>query len=115
MPAQIFNLDYLYEVFEGNKASIIEVVELFIKELPVATKALNTAAKSKDKEEIRKSAHKIKSSLRAVGAKELADIAAKMEHACDKNFNEIPGLLNKFNEMLPELQNELTDYLSANK
>jgi hypothetical protein len=38
-----------------------------------------------------------------------------MEHACDKNFNEIPGLLNKFNEMLPELQNELTDYLSANK
>jgi HPt (histidine-containing phosphotransfer) domain-containing protein len=115
MPVPAFNLDYLKEIFGNNYQSVAEVIGLFLEELPTAKETLDNTIVRKDKTATRKAAHKIKSSLRAIGANELADIAADIENLSEDNWDKIPELLKSFQNKLPELENQLRLYLLKNK
>jgi HPt (histidine-containing phosphotransfer) domain-containing protein len=115
MPLSAFNLNYLDKIFDGNRKSVIEVIALFVEELPGAKENLKIAIEKKDAVATRKAAHKIKSSLRALGAEKLADIAANIETSSEKNFYEVSDLSKKFHELLPELERQLHEFLTEEK
>jgi len=115
MPNSTFNLDYLNEIFNGNRKSVTEVITLFVEELPVAKEKLNAAIRSKNSNETKKAAHKIKSSLRAIGSHELAGLAANIEVLSDGGQEKIAEQWQSFQQKLPKLENELLLFLAKNK
>jgi len=115
MPNPSFNLDYLNEIFNGNQQNVTEVIALFVEELPVVKEKLNSAIQAQNINETRKAAHKIKSSLRAIGSHELAELAADIEVLSEGGQEKITGKWQSFQQKLPGLENELLLFLTKNK
>ena len=115
MPNPAYNLNYLNEIFEGNSKSVKEVVEIFLGELPESKELMQASINKKDRENLRRVVHKLKSSLKTIGAYELAGIAAQIENKAEINFKEVEKLTNNFQRLLPDLESQLTEYLKEQK
>lgn len=108
-----YNLEYLQEIGSGNIAFVKSVIELFLKESPENISNLNNAVNGKDYAAAKQHAHKLKSSLRALGAEVPATISAEIEAAAlAKNNDALKALINKLNPALQELTNSLNAYIA---
>jgi HPt (histidine-containing phosphotransfer) domain-containing protein len=115
MTALQFNLDYLKDIFNGNEKSVAEVVKLFLDELPDSVNQLKYAYEENDMQAFRRAAHKLKSSLRAIGADSLGQSAAHMEINSENGVAAISTYWNEFQKELPELEKQLREYLSSRR
>lgn len=75
-----FDISFLERTTRGNKATMQHLLNAFIDKTPPLLLDLKAAIDAKDWDKVRSTAHKMKPSLGILGAKELKDLAQKMEH-----------------------------------
>ncbi|MBI2270172.1 MAG: response regulator [Bacteroidetes bacterium] len=83
------DLGYLSRVLNGKKEFITEVIGLFINSVPLTVLDIETSYKSKNWEELRRAAHKIRSSLTTMGMEKTAALAEAIETDAGREGNKV--------------------------
>ena len=96
------NLKYLSELSDGNHTFETEMIELFIKQVPIDIVTLSNAVVIQDEKKISDLSHKLKSSLDIFGRQDLSEELNKLSNLY-KSDNKNKEIQNK----LEEIQNEL--------
>ncbi len=72
-------LGHLKLTFDNNPAYIVEIIQTYLSENPKLLSRLSIAAEIEDKQQIVKTAHKLKSGYMMMGLKELEHLATEIE------------------------------------
>ncbi|MGI8581165.1 MAG: Hpt domain-containing protein, partial [Chitinophagaceae bacterium] len=75
----IINLDYLYTSVGGNKEIIVELFDIFLKQIPESLLVLDEAVSKADYLTIKQLSHKLKSTVSVMGISELTHVLSEME------------------------------------
>ena len=91
-------LKHLHKVMNGNKKAMIEMIDIFLKQLPDSTRKMETAVEKRDWHRVHFEAHKVKSTIGIIGLTKLQKTILTInentrEH---KNLNQIPQLFEEF-------------------
>jgi PAS domain S-box-containing protein len=114
---KIVRLDFLIKSMRGKKEVIRDTIDIFLKQVPEDLAVINEAVSNSDFSAIKKSAHRMKSTVSIMGISEMEAILEEMEVlAADKKEIEkliaLNDSLNLFNQQaLRELQIEKLKYL----
>ncbi len=106
----LFNYALLTERYGDNPESLVEILELFIAEIPLYVNEIEESLKKEDISLLKKQVHKMKSPLGLVGAQQLIEILDNITEALSDENKEKSLLL------LKELRldtNKLMDILKA--
>lgn len=104
------DLTYLKEISNGSKEFIIEMISVFIKEIPIEIDKLEKHLAAKDWKGLKAIAHKMKSTFGIMGIKELeSDIKLMNDYAAqESNLDQLPAMIARTkkvcNEVIEELQ-----------
>ena len=92
------DLSYLNEISDGSNDLIIDLIDLFFKQIPEYQVFLSEFYKKRDWVNLSKLAHKAKSAILMVGMKDLANELKKLEENAkdSKNINEYQEIIAKF-------------------
>ncbi len=95
--AKTVNLDYLKEMSGGDRELMLEMINIFITEVPEYINRLSNALNSRKWNELEKLAHKSKASALIMGIHKLADDLRKMETDTreGKNIDLYPSYVKK--------------------
>ncbi|MDP2387894.1 MAG: ATP-binding protein [Bacteroidota bacterium] len=113
---RLTNLQMLYNRAEGDNEFLKEMLECYIDEMTVYITEMETFRKEKNREEISKQAHKMKSPIALMGASELKDLYQQIEIEAVKGIELeiINEKINKSNALcvqtIDELRSELAKY-----
>lgn len=111
---QYIDLDYINDMADGDTGFIIEMITDYKVKVKEYIADLHDAAASKDTGQIKFYAHKLASSFMMMGAKQLNEIAVKIEHAIKDTMtmeqlrNELTRMDELFMNVVKELDHELT-------
>lgn len=107
------NMEYLDEISEGNQDLACDLIEMFIKQVPIFTEQLDSLYNKGDYVLLGKLAHKIKSSVSMMGISELASDMRNLEFIATqgKEIEKYPIYIEKFKSISGEAVNELNDIL----
>ena len=111
---KLIKLAHLYNLLKGKRQYIVEMLDIFMQQLPDALSKIEQHIEQQDKKGINYEAHTIKSTIKNVGLKELAVIALSLEHCEADSWEDIKANYETFkNEALAEAQalNEERDLL----
>ncbi len=103
----LYDLTYLESASVDDKEFIKKLVSMFIEIMPESLHELNEAANIKDIKQVRKSAHKMKSSIELMGIHSLKDTIKTLEFIADDDNSldvHIDYLNNKMNEVFAQLK-----------
>ncbi|MEJ7822239.1 MAG: PAS domain-containing protein [Chitinophagaceae bacterium] len=75
----IINLDYLYTSVGGNKEIIVELFDIFLKQIPESLLVLDEAVSKADYLTIKQLSHKLKSTVSVMGISGLNPVLSEME------------------------------------
>jgi CheY-like chemotaxis protein len=109
--AQFTNLQNLKETMHGKKAAIKEMLGYILVQVPIYLNELNAAVEKTAFDDIAKLAHKIKSAVLIMGAKNLESLLIEIEHKA-KSYTDIDRIvaLNKeFNESCTKALKEISE------
>ena len=103
------NLKHLKELADGSNEFIIEMISLFIEDMPGDLEKMEIYLRNKDWQALRKVAHKIKPSIMYVGLTEIESLVKETEDyaANEKNLDELPEMLMKIKQICNEAISEL--------
>lgn len=112
---KICNLNYLKSVSPNNTQFISEMIQLFLKNVPIAMDTISTGIKESDWETVQFQAHKLRSHIDTMGidkkyteiAKQIEDYAAKKQ-----NMSQINDLISELNSIFDKAYIELQAELS---
>ncbi len=106
------DLAYLESMSMGSNELIIEMIQIFIDQLPEFTEGLADHLKSKDYKALGALAHKAKSSVAVMGMNSLADDLKTLEinTKAGTGADQYPTLVNRFIEQVTLTAAELTTY-----
>ena len=106
-------MEYLEEISEGNQDLACDLIEMFIKQIPIFAEQLDTLYSKGDYILLGKLAHKIKSSVAMMGISELATDMKTLEYIAKegKDVEKYPIYISKFKTISSEAVNELNDIL----
>jgi tRNA U34 2-thiouridine synthase MnmA/TrmU len=112
---KICNLTYLKSLSPGNPEFIVEIINLFVKQVPLSIEEINKSLAKADWSTIQYHAHKIASQFDCMGIqKEFKDDIYKIEEYAKlkENVHLIPCLLIKVEETLKVTYKELNEELT---
>lgn len=95
---------------EADRKFYVELLDIFINELPIALKNLEIALKEKDAKKLQFVSHKLKGSSITLGIDHITGVTIKLEEAAKKNDfsseteNLAGELMNKFEKIIHELE-----------
>lgn len=75
-------LDKLREIVGGKEADLIELIGSFLEEAPGLVEVMVASQRASDLAGTRRAAHSLKSNAKDMGARELAEICARLEAQC---------------------------------
>lgn len=116
-PMKIYDLNYLKSLSPANPKFMVEVIQLFLKQVPVFIEELNKHHSNSDWTGMQYNAHKIGSHFDNLGIqKEYRDIARQIEEYAKlkENSDLIPALLIKLESSLKQADEELSEELEKN-
>jgi HPt (histidine-containing phosphotransfer) domain-containing protein len=90
----------MLEMF-GDPAPVVKVIHLFLEEAPRQVDAVAEALSRGEPEEVRRSAHSLKSSAASLGARDLSERSAKVEELTKA------GRIDDVHPLLEPLRNSL--------
>jgi signal transduction histidine kinase/CheY-like chemotaxis protein/HPt (histidine-containing phosphotransfer) domain-containing protein len=96
--SKLYNLDNLHEMSRGDKNFVSNMIQLFIKNIPISIETIETAIRNKDITTINKIAHKIKPSLLNLGISSIyEDVKTLEKYTLDENdtFKNINVIFSK--------------------
>lgn len=107
------DLTYLREVANGSNTFIIQMLNIFIEQMPQSLARIEEAVKNKDWKSLRMVVHKIKPSVMFTGLKEIIkDVPLLEEYAAEEShLDAIPGLVDKITKVCTGAIAELKDEL----
>lgn len=111
---KIYDLNYLKSLSPENPKFVVEIIQLFLKQVPVFIEELNKHHSNSDWPGLQYNAHKIGSHFDNFGIqKEHRDIARKIEEYArlKENSHLIPDLLIKLENSLKQVHKELNEEL----
>ncbi len=76
---KIVNIDFFKQLFKNDKNRINKTINAYLKEIPLQLGNLSLLLKDKDFENIKITAHSMKSTFRYIGREDLSEIAKKIE------------------------------------
>ncbi len=94
---------FLLRAYLGDDSQQIkEMLELFLENIPNDLKELNLFCEKNDVENIRKTAHRLKSSVRLFGLNQVGEILQKMETLSEENStkNKLETLARQVNQLM---------------
>lgn len=105
------DLTYLRGIANGSNAFIIEMLDIFIVQMPQSLSRMETAMKNKDWQSLKSVAHKIKPSILFTGLNEIADDIPLLEqYAAEKShLDAIPALVEKIKSVCAKAIVELKE------
>lgn len=107
------DLAYLREIANGSNEFIIQMLNIFIEQVPQSLTRIETAVHNKDWQTLRTVVHKMKPSILFVGLNEIKeDVPLLEKYASERsNLEDIPAKVAKIkavcNEAIFELKEEL--------
>ena len=92
------NLPHLNKVMNGNKKAMVEMIDIFLKQLPDTTKKIENLLQSRDWKKIHFEAHKLKSTIGIIGLEQLLKLILDInEYTRErKNLHLVPQLFKDF-------------------
>jgi len=111
---QFIKLAHLYRLFKGKRQFVLEMLDIFMEQLPNALLKMEQHIEVKNKKGINYEAHNIKSTIKTIGLKELAKMALSLEYCEADSWEEIEANYRTFkSEALTEVKalNEERDLL----
>lgn len=114
----VLNLEFLQEMSGGYIPFIIEILEIFVEDGPSTFQSINKNLADKDFSSVKTSVHKLKSSLKILGAEKLADLAENLEEETSNKViaNEFYLKLSKLEKSVEQLAKDVdkqVKYLKA--
>lgn len=108
-------LDYLYLMADSDMSFTTDMIYSFKEAIPLYVSDINKSVKSENLSEIRFYAHKLKSSVMIVGAKELSNIASELETKALANtaISDIKNIAGKIEPLLAHVLEELNNELNT--
>ena len=110
---QYIDLSYINGMADGDTAFVIEMIKDYKLIIPEYIADLDNAASDKNTDEVRFYAHKLASSFMIMGAKQLHEIAIKIEHNIKDSMTieqlvaELKTMHEVFIKVIHELDEEL--------
>ncbi len=100
MNCQSIDLDYLNEMSGGDRELIIEMIDIFISEVPGYLSHMNESLRKKDWNALEKFAHKAKASASIMGLNKLAGDLKELELITGngENIHLYPGYAKSIEE-----------------
>lgn len=110
---QYIDLDYITEMADGDVVFVIEMINDYKTKIPEYIADLNKAASDKNTDEVKFYAHKLASSFMMMGAKQLNEIAVKIEHNIKGSMaiEQLLAELRKMDELFMNVRKELDEEL----
>jgi HPt (histidine-containing phosphotransfer) domain-containing protein len=111
---KICNLDYLKSVTPGSNAFAIEIIKLFLQDIPESITVIKTELQNANFEGIYKHAHKIKPSITMVGAPAAtSDAILKINELAkaESELEQITELTSYLESELEKIYADLSDSL----
>jgi len=93
---KLLKLAHLYNLFKGKQQYIMEMLDIFMEQLPSALSKIEQYIQQKNKKGINYEAHTIKSTIKNIGLKELAVIALSLEYCEADSWEEIKANYETF-------------------
>ena len=93
---QFIKLNHLYQLFRGKQQYVLEMLDLFLEQLPKALSKIEQYIEQGDRKGINYEAHTIKSTIKTVGLRELATIALALECCEGDTWEEIKSNYEMF-------------------
>lgn len=114
---KIYDLNYLKSLSPDNPQFMVEIIQLFLKQVPLFVEELKKHQSNSDWAGLQFNAHKIGSHFDCLGIQqEYRDVARKIEEFAKlkENSDLIPGLLIKLESSLQQANKELNEELKKN-
>jgi HPt (histidine-containing phosphotransfer) domain-containing protein len=109
-----FDLSYLLQVFQGNKTLVIEIVELFLQQVPEYVRLMELHVKEGNHAAIHPLAHKSKSSTSMLGLKSIESLLLEIElNGKAGNYENLPAKVHALSEQISHCAMELRAYLDS--
>lgn len=117
-------LKHLTKVMNGNKKGMLEMIDIFLKQLPDSTHKMEVAVNNRDWQQVHFEAHKVKSTIGIIGLSELLPVILSInENTRELKYLEtIPNLFAQFKKQgkielkkLIQERKKLSKALSAKK
>ncbi|EAR14133.1 MULTISPECIES: Hpt domain-containing protein [Robiginitalea] len=108
----IYNLDKINEMADGDSDFVLSVVSVFLEEVPVDLRELETAIAASNYEQVYKLAHKIKPNVDLLGMEQTRAIALEIETLGKSEGNmetireRFPVLKRDVEQVIGELRND---------
>jgi HPt (histidine-containing phosphotransfer) domain-containing protein len=105
------NTKHLIEIADGNNELIHDLIDLYIKQVPIFTTELNELNNTNDFVGLSKLAHKIKGSNSTLGISEIAQCMKELESMCKlgENQDHYSEMIMYHNKISEEAVKELED------
>jgi HPt (histidine-containing phosphotransfer) domain-containing protein len=109
------DLTYLESMSPGSNELVVEMIQLFIEQLPEFTEGLDKHLKNKDYTALGALAHKAKSSVAVMGMDSLAADLKTLELSAKAgtDIELYPVLVNRFIEQVTLTGNELGEFVKT--
>ena len=107
---QLYNLNRLNEMANGNTNFVPDMLKLFLNLVPKSIEIINDSSKNNDLETIRKTAHKIKPSINNLGIVSLKDDILLIEKWDEQNHSieELENALKKVNSVIHQVVDSIS-------
>lgn len=99
------DLSYLEDITGGDKEMMLEMLNLFIEDIPSQVEKIREAVEEKDMKTLRAESHKLKPTLQYVGLSEMYEVIKKLE---------VIGKSNEYSNEVDTLAQELATEMSVN-
>jgi HPt (histidine-containing phosphotransfer) domain-containing protein len=98
MKGNYINTEELKNITNNNNEDLLQLIDVYLTELPIQMSALQKAMKDKNYPSLSKQAHSLKSSVRILGLGEMANEIFKLELLANEEKD-----TNKFPEIIKEI------------
>lgn len=109
----------LHKTVGGKKKYMVEMIDIFLEQIPIVLKGIEKSIKKVDWEQVHFHAHKIKSTINIIGLTELQPLIITIDDYSrhNKNVEQIPSLFTTFStkarEDITKLEQARKDLLTA--
>ena len=106
---KLYDLSLVHSVSEGDTEFLKKMIMLFIKTVPQNVEELRKALQTENWDQVRKMAHKLKSTVDSMGVKTIRDDIRLVESNAKelKSLHEIPNLVHKIETVISQCIEQL--------
>ena len=103
------DLSYLRESTDNNSELMKQIIEVFLKQTPVAIERLEAALQNEDWNDLRKTSHKMKPTFEYVGIKNLRSLVSEVQTITENQvgLDKLPELIKNLKKACEKASSEL--------